>query len=94
MIKEMDGEVNWLMVHVQSRLHRSILRNRDYLEGYNPKQPNVSDFKRVKRVVRLATDYQVVALVYVGRKELGERLRSIGGDWNRYAESRQQTIDN
>jgi gamma-glutamylcyclotransferase (GGCT)/AIG2-like uncharacterized protein YtfP len=94
MIEGMVGEVNGLEVHVQSRLYRSVLRDLDYLEGYDPEQADVNDFARVKRIVRLVTGHQVVAWVYVGRKDLVGGLRSIGGDWKRYAESRQQTIDN
>jgi gamma-glutamylcyclotransferase (GGCT)/AIG2-like uncharacterized protein YtfP len=94
MIEGMNGgQVNGLVVYVQSRLYGSVLRDLDYLEGYDPAQHGMNDFSRVKRVVRLITGQKAVAWVYVGRKELVDGLPPIGDDWKRYAESRQQSLD-
>jgi gamma-glutamylcyclotransferase (GGCT)/AIG2-like uncharacterized protein YtfP len=87
------GVVVGVMVEIGSLHYQTVLRTLDRLEGYRPERAEESFYRRVPRLVRLASGGQEVAWVYLGRAANVAGLEAIeGGDWKAYCASKQAEV--
>lgn len=88
------GTVQGKLISVANGFYEEILNRLDYLEGYDPEQPDASDYRRVRREVNSQNGHTVFSWVYVGRLDLAEGFELIpGGDWLTHAASLRGLMD-
>jgi len=89
LVEEGDGRVRGLMVTVRPREYAATVTRLDYLEGFDPKQPDTSDYRRVERMIQLNDGRMVAAWVYVGsRRFVNNRSVVPDGNWLAYIATR------
>ncbi len=89
-----DGRVCGRLIIVDPDRYQAVLARLDWLEGFNPKRPEQSDYQRVAREVRLADGRAARAWVYAGKIQRVSALPVVpDGDWAAYARHKQETID-
>ncbi len=83
MMVEQPGElVKGQLITVDSASYDSVIATLDTLEGYNPKQPTLSTYRRVERLVEVENGRSVTAWIYLGQPKYVKGLLPIySGDW-------------
>lgn len=91
--EEPGGMVRGLVITVETTIYPVVLNNLDFLEGYDPHQPEKAEYRRERRVVELLNGRPVVAWVYIGQPDRIRGLPPVGCDWKRYAQDKQGEIE-
>jgi gamma-glutamylcyclotransferase (GGCT)/AIG2-like uncharacterized protein YtfP len=85
LIEAGNEPVKGLLVRVAEIDYMAVLGRLDYLEGYNPAQPDACAYRRVQRQVRGVNGAVQTAWVYIGRPRYVAGKPAIpGGDWLTY----------
>lgn len=86
MLVEEDGAaVHGRLIAVKPAAYTTILARLDMLEGYNPKRPSQSAYRRRRRIVQLANGGARSAWVYIGqRRYVAGAPPVLSGDWSTY----------
>ncbi|MEZ4516010.1 MAG: gamma-glutamylcyclotransferase family protein [Chloroflexota bacterium] len=64
-----------------AELYDQVLSRLDFLEGYDPADPEDSDYRQVKRIVTLSGGSSLVAWVYLGSRALVTGRSRIETTW-------------
>ncbi|MFQ5400424.1 MAG: gamma-glutamylcyclotransferase family protein [Anaerolineae bacterium] len=95
LVEEGDGQVRGLMVAVRPQDYAAVVTRLDYLEGFDPKRPEASDYRRVERMVRLDDGRMAAAWVYVGSRRYVQGRQVVpDGDWLAYMAARPEDQTN
>ena len=82
---ESGGSIKGCLIEVTDNAYESILIQLDALEGYNPRQPKASAYRRCQRPVRIADGRFVSAWVYIGQEKYVQGKPIVtGGNWEQY----------
>ena len=85
LIEAGDKPVKGLLVGVAETEYGAVLARLDYLEGYDPAQPEACAYRRVLREVRGINGCVQSAWVYIGHPQYIAGKPAIpGGDWLAY----------
>lgn len=95
-VTDKDGAetaVTGQLITVDPNQYEAVLQRLDTLEGYDPTQPDDSDYQRKIATVRLANGRRHTAWIYLGKKELVSHKPNIpNGDWATYAAQNQPNL--
>ena len=85
LIESGDKPVRGMLVEVAESEYAAVLARLDFLEGYDPAQPEACAYRRVRRNVRGVSGCVQSAWVYIGHPQyvVGKPAIS-GGDWLAY----------
>lgn len=83
LIEEEEGLVHGELMYIKPELYDDVMQSLDNLEGYNPKHPEHSMYRRVLRIVRVGSK-TVKAYVYVWNRHTPRTDRIESGDWARF----------
>lgn len=82
LVEAESGQVHGVLVILNESHYDEILQRIDLLEGFDPKRPEESEYRRVVRSVTRGDGASVQAWVYVGEAiHVAEAKRIKGGDW-------------
>lgn len=82
MIEQPGKQVKGQLITVDPSFYASVMANLDTLEGYNPKQPTLSAYCRLQRLVKLGNGRSETAWMYLGQPKYVKGLPPIhSGDW-------------
>jgi gamma-glutamylcyclotransferase (GGCT)/AIG2-like uncharacterized protein YtfP len=94
LIEEGNTSVFGIVNVVSEAAYESVLARMDRLEGYDPKQPDETWYRRVAREVVLANGRSLKAWVYVGHPTAVRGMKPIpGGDWAAYTAQTFQDVE-
>lgn len=81
MVRAPGQTVRGLVIDVEPGAFGAVVAGLDYLEGFDPANPNDSEYRREKQIARLANGRELVAWTYVGHPASLDYPRVRGGDW-------------
>lgn len=85
LIEEGGAPVYGLVNHVAEAEYDAVLARLDWLEDYDPAQPDLPGYRRVAREVQMENGRSLRVWVYAGQPAAVRGLKSIpGGDWAAY----------
>jgi gamma-glutamylcyclotransferase (GGCT)/AIG2-like uncharacterized protein YtfP len=89
LVEEGDGTVQGMLMFVREETYSDTLTRLDYLEGFEPSQPEESAYRRVVREVWGADGRSQLAWVYIGHSRYVEGLVALeDGNWVHYIENK------
>ena len=93
MAEEEGGKVLGQLVRLEGTCYSRTIQNLDFLEGFNPKHPHQSNFRRIRVFVSTDKGENIEAWAYIGWKSTVRKLPLIEhGDWGRHAAEKDETI--
>ena len=92
-VEEAETAVHGQLITVRAEAYEAVLQRLDVLEGYDPAQPDSSEYIRQQVSVTLADGRSADAWLYLGQPELvADKPEIPGGNWAVYAAENQQTL--
>ena len=87
------GVVHGELVWVNETHYTTVLRRLDYLEGFDPQDPDAATYRRQERLVRLPEKVGLKAWVYTVKPAVVQGLPEIaGGDWQTHTEKQREQL--
>lgn len=94
LVENGNDPVKGMVVTVRPTAYETVLARLDHLEGYDPQNPNRSEYIRVERCVHLADGTAVDAWVYLGQTIFSDNIPLVkDGDWVSHIHHRRQKIE-
>lgn len=85
-------KVTGMLMTLHGDRYEAALARLDFLEGFNPADPEAGEYRRVKRIVSRADGLPQVAWVYVGRRDLVSGKEMLRESWSHHCQRKQEIM--
>lgn len=93
LVQEPGHQVQGVLLTIHPEAYASLLAKLDYLEGYDPTQPNNPGYRRLDQAVYRPDGQKEMAWVYVGTADLVVGYPPIpAGDWRQYSQQQPKAL--
>ncbi len=94
LVEKGNDPVKGMVVTIKPAAYEAVTSRLDHLEGYDPHNPNKSEYVRMERHVYLADGTAVNAWVYLGQILISDNIPLVNnGDWVSHIHHRRQKIE-